>query len=138
MTTYRLTRNMLDRVLGGVSGGIGTYLGISGWWIRLGFIALTLTSFGFGILSYTLLWMLLPGQTLDEVPPFLPAGHAPEPRYARPETMLMLGALAILVGGVVLAQGTGIFQGPQGDLLAPVMLFLVGLTLLLKHFRGRA
>jgi phage shock protein PspC (stress-responsive transcriptional regulator) len=138
MTTYRLTRNMLDRVLGGVSGGIGTYLGISSWWIRLGFIALTLTSFGFGVLSYILLWMLLPGQTLDEVPPFLPAGQAAEPRYARPETMLGLGALAILVGGIVLAQGTGILQGPQGDLLAPVMLFLVGLTLLLKHFRGRA
>ena len=138
MTTYRLTRNMLDRVLGGLGGGIGAYLGISGWWIRFAFIALTLTSTAVGILTYLLLWMLVPGQTLDEVQPILPPGEAPEPRYARPETTLILGLIAILIGGLVLVQSTGILQGPQGDLVAPGLLLLVGLVLFMKHVRGRA
>jgi phage shock protein PspC (stress-responsive transcriptional regulator) len=138
MTSYRLTRNLLDRVLGGVGGGIGAYMGISGWWVRLAFIALAFTSIWFAVLGYVLLWMLIPAQTLDEVPPILPPSESPQARFARPETMLILGALAIVIGVLVLAQSTGVMQGPQGDLLAPGMLFVVGLVLLVKHFRGRA
>ncbi|MEP7289883.1 MAG: PspC domain-containing protein [Chloroflexota bacterium] len=137
MTTNRLTRNMLDRVLGGVCGGIGAYLGVSGWWIRLGFIALTLVSLSFGILAYLLLWMLIPGQGLDDLPPIPQFGQPPVLRYARPETMLILGMGVIIIGAVLLAQSAGLLQGPQGDLLGPGLLVLIALVLLVKHLRGR-
>jgi phage shock protein C len=138
MTTYRLTRNMLDRVLGGVCGGIGSYLGISGWWVRIAFIALALTTFNFGVLLYILLWLVIPGQTLADLPPILHPGEPRTPRYARPETLLILGAGAILTGVIVLAQGIGALQSARGDLLAPTMLLLIGLVILIKHLRGAA
>jgi phage shock protein C len=138
MTTYRLTRNMLDRVLGGVCGGIGSYLGISGWWVRIAFGALALTTFNFGVLLYILLWLSIPGQSLADLPPILHPGEPRTPRYARPETMLILGAGAILTGVIVLAQGIGALQSVQGDLLAPAMLLLIGLVILIKHLRGAA
>jgi phage shock protein C len=138
MTTYRLTRNLLNRVLGGVCGGIGSYLGVSAWWVRLAFIALTLTSPTFGILAYVLLWFTLPGQTLDDLPPILQPGEKYSPRYARPEMMLLLGMGAIIVGVIVLTQSRGLLAGPNGDLLAPGLLFLIGLVLLIKHLRGQA
>ncbi len=134
MTRYRLTRNMLDRVLGGVCGGIGSYLGISGWWVRLTFVALAFTQLSFAVLAYLILWMLIPGQSLAELPPISETGEA---RYPRPETVLIIGMLAILIGVLILAQSAGFLRGPQGDLLAPAMLFLIGLILLTKHVRGR-
>jgi phage shock protein C len=138
MITYRLTRNMLDRVLGGVCGGIGAYLGVSGWWVRAAFMVLTLTTFLFGILLYILLWLVIPGQTLADLPPILHPGEPRTPRYARPETMLILGAVAIITGIGVLIQGTGVLQRAHGDLLMPGMLFLIGVVVLLKHLRGVA
>jgi phage shock protein C len=138
MTTYRLTRNLLNRVLGGVCGGIGSYLGVSGWWVRLAFIALTLTSPAFGILAYVLLWFTLPGQTLADLPQIVQPGEAHPLRYARPETMLLLGIGAIIMGLVVLTQSRGLLLGPNGDLLGPALLFLIGLVLLVKHLRGRS
>jgi phage shock protein C len=136
MNTYRLTRNMLNRVLGGVCGGIGSYLGISGWWVRLAFIALALASFNFTVLLYILFWLVIPGQALDDLPPILQPGEPRTPRYAQPETMLILGAAAIGIGILLLAQSTGALQAAQGDLLAPGMLLLIGLVLLLKQVRG--
>jgi phage shock protein C len=137
MTTSRLTRNLLNRVFGGVCGGIGSYLGVSAWWVRLAFVALTLTSPAFGILSYILLWFTMPGQTLDDLPPILQPGEKYTLRYARPETMLLIGLGAIIVGVIVLSQNRGLLAGPNGDLLGPAMLFLIGLVLLFKHLRGR-
>src|SRR5947209_8477368 len=111
MQTYRLTRSMFDRVLGGVCGGIGRYLGVSGWWVRIAMIALALTSPAFGVLLYFLMWFIMPGQTLAEVPPILHRGEANPPRFARAEGLLLLGFGAIIVGAIVLAQGTGVLQG---------------------------
>ena len=138
MVTDRLTRNMLNRVLGGVCGGIGSYLGISGWWVRAAFAALVLTNVGLGLLLYVLLWFIIPGQTLADLPPILHPGEPRTPRYARPEGMLLLGAGTIVIGAVLLAQGAGILQGSASQLLTPGMLFIIGLVLLAKHLRGTA
>ena len=138
MTTYRLTRNMLDRVLGGVCGGIGGYLGMSSWWVRAAFIALALTSVNFAVLLYVLLWFVMPSQSLADLPPLLRPGEPRTPRYARPETVLALGFATVGVGIIVLAQGTGVLQSARGDMLAPGMLLLIGIVLLFKHLRGAA
>jgi len=128
---------MLDRVFGGVCGGIASTLGVSAWWVRIAFLALILSAFTLGTLTYILLWVIIPGQTADDIPPLLKYGEIPAARYIRPESLLLLGALAILLGVAVLVQGTGLLEGPQGDLLGPGLLFLIGLVLLIKHLRGR-
>src|SRR5258708_39877127 len=106
MRHYRLTRNMLDRVLGGVCGGIGGYLGISGWWVRLAAVALALTVPAVAAFTFLLLWLIIPGQSFADLPPVLRRGEVRGTRYAPPETMLILAAFAVLIGGVILTHKT--------------------------------
>ena len=55
----RLYRSRTQRMLGGVCGGLGKYLGIDPTIIRLVFLVLLFTQ-GFGFLIYIILWLLLP------------------------------------------------------------------------------
>ena len=55
----RLYRNPEDRIIAGVSGGIGSYLNIDPVWIRVAFIVLCLP-YGFGFFVYVALWISLP------------------------------------------------------------------------------
>ncbi|HOI73384.1 MAG TPA: PspC domain-containing protein [Syntrophales bacterium] len=49
-----------NRKLGGVCGGIGEYTGRDPTVIRVLFILVTLFSFGFGILAYLAMWLIIP------------------------------------------------------------------------------
>ncbi len=132
MGSYRLARSMLDRVLGGVCGGIGAYLGVSAWWLRAAFIALAVALPNLGILLYVLLWLILPAQTL------LDLADNNRSRRVRPETTLLLGGGVILVGIIALADTLGVLNGLKGDLLTPALLFLIGLALLARQLPRRA
>lgn len=57
--TRRLFRNPDDRILGGVCGGVGAYLGIDPLWMRLA-MAILFFGFGTGFLVYLLLWIIIP------------------------------------------------------------------------------
>jgi phage shock protein PspC (stress-responsive transcriptional regulator) len=58
-TGKRLFRNPDDKKLAGVCSGIAAYFGVEDpLWIRLLFIALLFT--GFGVISYLILWILVP------------------------------------------------------------------------------
>jgi phage shock protein PspC (stress-responsive transcriptional regulator) len=60
-TKRRLFRDEEDAVLGGVSSGLATYLGIEDpLWVRLPFACLVFLSFGFWIPVYFLLWIIVP------------------------------------------------------------------------------
>ncbi len=67
MSTARLTRSETDRVVGGVCGGLATYLGLNANLIRLSFILLTLAS-ATGLVLYLLLLIIMPreSQTLTK------------------------------------------------------------------------
>lgn len=110
---------------------------ISGWWLRLVFGILLLTDFAFAILLYVLLWLNVPPQRMVDLPP-ITRPNEPAPRlYSSPEGVLTLGSLAIAVGVVVLAETSGVLRlSGGGDLLAPLMLALIGLTLLVKALRN--
>lgn len=58
-TLKKLYRDTEDKVIGGVCSGIGHYFGINPKWIRIGFL-LMLFFFGFSLLAYVLLWMVIP------------------------------------------------------------------------------
>jgi phage shock protein PspC (stress-responsive transcriptional regulator) len=61
----RLYRDTSDKVLGGVCSGIANYLNVDPAIIRILFAIVTFGGFGFGILVYGLLWMVLPSQDLE-------------------------------------------------------------------------
>jgi phage shock protein PspC (stress-responsive transcriptional regulator) len=52
-------RNPDDKILGGVSSGIATYVNIDAVWIRLLWITLFL-GYGFGFIFYIILWIIIP------------------------------------------------------------------------------
>lgn len=55
----RLYRNPDDKIIAGVSGGIGAYLNIDPVWIRIAFIIFMLP-YGIGFFAYVALWISLP------------------------------------------------------------------------------
>ena len=57
--TRRLYRSSTNKVVGGVCGGMGDYLGIDPVLIRLLFVFLAVVE-GFGALLYVILWIVLP------------------------------------------------------------------------------
>lgn len=115
---------MLDRVLGGICGGLGEYLAFNAWWIRALFVILTIATFGFGALIYLFLWLTLPEQTLADI-----AITRTEQR-SRPETLILIGGSVVITGILVLALNLGVFDAidvsgalPFGIILAGVVLF---------------
>lgn len=55
----RLYRSKTDKVIAGVCGGIGKYLGVDPVIVRLIWVVLTLCV-GAGILAYLLAWLIIP------------------------------------------------------------------------------
>src|SRR3954464_14375997 len=99
-TPRRLTRSSSDRVLGGVSGGLGRYFDIDPIIFRIGFVVLTLAG-GAGLIAYVAAWLLVPADT-D------PSGEPPN----RSRLLTYAGA-ALLVVAALISLGHGIFgAGP--------------------------
>ncbi|MGH7636088.1 MAG: PspC domain-containing protein [Gemmatimonadaceae bacterium] len=59
MTSKRLERSN-DRMLGGVCGGLGEWLGWNPVAIRALFVLLFILTFGFAVFAYVLLWWMMP------------------------------------------------------------------------------
>jgi phage shock protein PspC (stress-responsive transcriptional regulator) len=123
---------MIDRTFGGVCGGLGIYLGIQSMWVRLAFALFTLFTAGVSLLLYLVLWLLIPQQTLPEIPPGDPVAHLPPSA----ETLILLGASVLLLGIAVLAVSLGVLQGQRGDVLLPFAVLGVGVILLAQQLRG--
>ena len=60
--TKQLSRSELDKVLGGVAGGISSYFDVDSNIVRFAFILITLLG-GAGIPLYFILWILLPRES---------------------------------------------------------------------------
>ncbi len=60
-SSTRIMRSSTDRMIGGVCGGIGNYLGVDPTLVRIGFVLLTLA--GVSPLLYVVLWVVLPSDT---------------------------------------------------------------------------
>ncbi len=69
-----LKRSQTDRMVAGVCGGIGVYLGIDPNVIRLVWVVFTVFGVGLGLLAYLLAWIIIPE---EEMPPAAEA--PPEP-----------------------------------------------------------
>jgi phage shock protein PspC (stress-responsive transcriptional regulator) len=124
-----LRRSRTNKVIGGVSGGLGEYTGIDPLLWRVGFVAVTL-AWGVGLIIYPLLWLLMPagpaGQPGSEFSP--PARRAPAgPRSPVPG--LTLAALLILAGiGALITRFTDLDLGARGFLGGALVVLGIGLV----------
>ncbi|MFC0628866.1 PspC domain-containing protein [Kribbella deserti] len=55
-----LRRSRSQRMLSGVSGGIGEYLNVDATLVRLGWVVLTFITGGAAILGYVVAWVVMP------------------------------------------------------------------------------
>ncbi len=123
----RVARSLIDRVLGGVCGGLSAYLGINAWWARVLTVLLTVLTGGVAAVLYLILWWTLPAD--------LTPGQAVPGRDLG--KLLLVGLLIALGGAVTLARGLGLLSGPQGgDLFWPGVVVAVGLALLWREWRS--
>ena len=61
----RVLRSRDDRVIAGVCGGLGRYLGIDPVLIRLGAVVLAIAG-GAGVLAYLIAWLIIPEESATE------------------------------------------------------------------------
>lgn len=126
----RLTRSLTDRVLGGVCGGLGAYIGVDPWWVRVALVVLGVFTAGIGVLIYLALWFILPPQTLADLPDARSGGRTLPPS---PETVIVIGGAVIGMGMIVLARNLGVLSSEQGDAFLPLVIIVFGLLLLIKQ-----
>lgn len=70
MQTKKLTRSTNDRMIAGICGGLGQYLGLDSTIVRLIFVLLALAG-GPGLLAYLIMWLVVPeaDNTQGIIPP---------------------------------------------------------------------
>lgn len=119
----RLVRTRDDRVIAGVSGGLGRYFGIDPVLFRIGFIAAALLG-GAGFVLYGLAWLLVPDER---------TGRAADAGFILRRLGLFVGVLVVCVlvfGGGFWAAATG------GGVVAAVLVIAAGAVLVVGALRG--
>jgi phage shock protein C len=117
-------RSRSERVLAGVCGGVGRYLGVDPVLLRIAFIILALAN-GLGVIAYVVAWVAIP-----EERPGQPPAAAPE---ARRETgRLVLGGSLVVLGLVLLVDR---LAPDLDELFWPVAVVAVGVAVMLVGLR---
>jgi len=121
----RLYRSRDDKMLGGVAGGMASYLGIDPVLSRLIWVALLFS--GVGFLLYIVAWIVIPVAPEGVV---LPAASA-----ASGQTLRVLAGVAMVLVGAVLLLREIIPWLDEGVIWA-IILVIIGIGILLKAVRG--
>ena len=116
-----LRRSRDERVIGGVCGGLGRYLGIDPVLLRIAFVILAIAGGG-GILLYIVSWILIPEQREGE-----------DLGTARPSS---IDSTRLIVGGALIAVGTILLLNlslPRlGKYFWPLALIAVGVAVVIQ------
>ncbi len=90
-----LRRSKSNRVIAGVAGGLGHYLGVDPILLRIAFVVLFLTGWGWAVLLYVIAWIAIreeaPGEAISE-----------PVKATTAQGRLIIGGLLILFGLVLL------------------------------------
>jgi phage shock protein C len=126
-TRPRLLRSRKDRVIGGVAGGIGHYLGVDPVLIRIAFVVLLFT--GSGFLIYLVAWIVMPeaGENEDVAPQRSGSGSGDAVR-------LFIGGLLIAIGGFLLLDRVFPWDW-LGRVTGPAILIAIGAGILVYGAR---
>lgn len=136
----KLYRSAEGRLLGGVARGLAGHLGLPVSWVRIVFIALSITN-GLGVLLYAAYWFVVPlGTGGVDAARRAAAAEAGEHRVGegksrrlvrRPDKGQLLAVLGLLVGAGVLADNLQF--GPVNAYVWPVLLIGLGVVLVWRQ-----
>lgn len=119
-----LRRSRTDRVLFGVCGGVGHYLGVDPLLVRIALVVLVVAGFGTGILLYLAGWLLIPEEGRGEI--------THRARSPTPETLRVLAGAALVAVGVVLLFAEIVPWIADRQVIAALLLVGVGAVLLVR------
>ncbi|MFL6273148.1 MAG: PspC domain-containing protein [Actinomycetes bacterium] len=117
-------RSRSERVIAGVCGGVGRYLGVDPVLLRIAFIILALAN-RLGVIAYVICWVAIPEEGADE--PSVPA-----PRGRRETGRLVLGGSLVVLGLVLLLDR---LAPDLDELFWPVAVVAVGVAVMLVGLR---
>ncbi len=137
-TTFKHTlfRHPSDKLIGGVCGGLGDYLGIDATLVRILWVVATLVTGGGGFLAYLALWLLLPVGTV------LAGQQRPAAIELNERSMGRAAVILMTLGGLWLLSNLGILPWLWGAFGGVVRIFfwpalLIGAGYLLLRSTGR-
>ncbi|MFN8558068.1 MAG: PspC domain-containing protein [Dehalococcoidia bacterium] len=120
-----LRRSCEDRMLGGVCGGLGRYLGIDPVLFRIAFVLLTIGA-GSGLLLYVIAWIVIPAQAEGE-------RLIEAPRRETGDMRLLVGGAMVLIGAGLLAQR--VMPWFDERVVWPLVIIAIGALVALKGVR---
>jgi phage shock protein PspC (stress-responsive transcriptional regulator) len=139
--TKRLYRSRKNKVIAGVSGGLGEYLDVDPVLFRIAFIVAAFAG-GVGILAYIIAWIIMPEEPREETMSTPTEPSAPGPPHTEPKREPPPGRGSI-VGGLILIVLGLLFLGENflphfslGDWW-PLILVVIGIGLISKSVRSR-
>jgi phage shock protein C len=140
----RLYRSKSDRMLAGVCGGLGSYLGIDPTFIRILFFVLAFGG-GAGFWIYVLLWVLIPEEGESQSKDFRERMRTMGDDFAtsvsrpNPKAGLIVGSGFILLGIFWLVEQLHLdwLWWWDFDVLWPALLIIAGGVLLYRWFMDR-
>lgn len=125
----RLLRSRSDRMLGGVSGGLGDYFSVDPVIFRIGF-AVTLFFGGLGLFAYIALWIFVPAQTEDGTPVRgLTFGRV---------IVLTVAAIAGLIVLLVMGTGAALAAATGNGWVIALLVIVIGVALVAAAMNGGA
>jgi phage shock protein C len=121
-----LRRSLDDKVIAGVCGGLGRYLGVDPVLLRIAFVVLAVAGGG-GILIYVIAWILIPQEREGENPGTVkPAGQE--------VTRLIVGGALIAIGTILLLN----LSLPRfGKYFWPLALIALGVAVVIQASASR-
>lgn len=143
----RLYRSEINRILGGVCGGLGEYFKIDPTIIRIIFVVMVVFG-GSGLLIYLLLWLIIPSfssktnlthedlkanarEMRDKAQKFADQIRKRE-NTANKSSVSWWGFLILILGLILLLNNYGVYDFSEIKKLWPLLLVLFGVSVLLK------
>lgn len=121
-----LRRSRSDRVIAGVCGGLGRYLGLDPVLLRVAFVVLAIAAGG-GILLYVVSWILIPEEREGE-------SLGAERPSSVDTTRLIIGGALIAIGTIFLLN----VSFPRvGRFVWPLALIALGVAVLIQSATSR-
>lgn len=142
MENVKLYRSVSNRMVGGVSGGLGAYVNIDPVFIRLLFVLLFFGT-DFGFILYLILWILIPEEGKDygfkddsfnDRVKSMGSDIQQAVTQPHPQSGLILGAGLIIIGGILFLDRLNFswLSWMDFDILWPLILIAGGIVLLIR------
>ncbi len=144
---HRLYKSRDDRFMFGVAGGLAEYFDIDPVLVRVGWVLLAIGTGGIGLLVYIVLAIVTPdgrrigskesdtSVALDDVSDSTDETSQHERTSRRETARNVLAGGLIIVGAVILLHNLGVFGSIRWDIVWPVAIVALGLTILIPSIR---